>query len=119
MAYTHKSQGTTTYGGRFVHAFSLRVALRINIVLMTISVIALFLYVFFIAQAVFHATMRMDVARATHVLESEVAMLEQAYLQETQNISLDRATHLHLVAVSEKQFVEKTAVSLATRPSGI
>jgi len=117
MAYTHTAQRTTASFS--FRSYSLRVALRINMVLIALSVVALVLYVFFIAQAVFHATMRMDAARATHVLESEVAILEQTYLRETQALSLDRAESLNLVLVSEKQFVEKSAVSVATRGAGI
>lgn len=101
------------------HVLSLRLAFRINLILITLCLLAIGLYVFFIAQAVFYATLRTDAQQATQILGSRVASLEQQYLTRTSSISTEMAPTLGLVVLSQKQFVEKSAVSATSYRSDI
>ena len=117
MSYTYITRTSASAFG--FRSYSLRVAFQINMALIALSLFAIVVYVFFIAQAVFYATVRTDSVRAQHVLESEVATLEQTYIAKTQSLSLASAESLSLVALSGKRFVEKTSVSYYHPASGL
>jgi hypothetical protein len=63
--YIRSAQHTTQRTGfARAQALSLRLAFRINTILIALSVLAIGMYVFFIAQAVFYATARTDIQQA-------------------------------------------------------
>lgn len=118
--YTRLTQHNT-FTNRLARAqvLSLRLAFRINTILIALCVMAIGLYVFFIAQAVFYATARTDIQQANQALASKVALLEQEYLARTSAISPDMAPGLGLVALSDKNFAEKSVVSRAGGTVGV
>lgn len=101
------------------HVLSLRVAFRINLILIALCMLAAGLYVFFIAQAVFYATASTEAHTAAQITGSKVALLEQEYLARTSAISVNIAPSLGLVEIADKQFVEKSVVSRASYTPGI
>lgn len=93
------------------NVLSLRVAFRINLILIALCAIALCAYVFFIAQAVFYTALSTEAHNNAQILVSKVALLEQEYLTKTSALSEDMAPSLGLVTLSDKTFVEKSALS--------
>jgi hypothetical protein len=95
----------TPYLGKVMAVFAVTIAL------------SLFLYGFFLLEAVAHAASLTDTTRSIHARTSEVSKLEEHYLEATKGITLERAKGLGFVAPAAVStiFANATTRSLSVR----
>lgn len=79
--------------------------------------LSLFMYGFFLLEAVAHAASLTDVTRSIRTHTLEVSKLEELYLEATKGITLDRAQSLGFVAPEaiSTVFANATTRSLSVR----
>lgn len=70
------------------------IARRISLVLCGFVVLLLFFYMYFVGNIVFNIVARKTVETSAHLVSSEIADLEVAYLSLTNTIDMSRATAL-------------------------
>lgn len=84
-----------------------------------LAAVCLFLYAFFLLEAVAHTASRTHAQSEIKTLTSKLSTLEQAYLADTRGMTLERAGELGLVAPAEVSVVYVSdpahALSLRTR----
>ena len=74
---------------------------RAMVVLGAIAALSLFLYGFFLLEAVAHTASRTQAQAQVHNYTSKLSSLEETYLADTRTMTLDKASALGLIAPKE------------------
>lgn len=86
-------------------------------VLGAVAALSLFLYGFFLLEAVAHTASRTQAEAQIHSYNSKLSSLEEAYLSDTRDMTLDRASELGFVTPKEVStvYVSNPAQGLSLR----
>lgn len=88
---------------------------RLFYVALSLLVLMLCLYMYFVSASVMHVVMRKEVD--THIAEAStvISELESTYIEMQHNVSSDIATHRGFVVADKKIFIDRSEDTLVLR----